>query len=252
MKTVIVYCVPMDSPEVWALFKPFVERFCHSMRNTEPGCEYTVAAILNSKAYPIHTVDGTTELISMFSGIPTEFYSYTGSGCDVGSYQFFAERTTENVFQVNCSSRVYAWKAGWLKRLVEAREMLGPGLFATSVSKESGRLHVCLRCFGVDSDDFKKYPTKIVSRDQSGWFECGDGNLMEWYQSQGLKTTAVYWDGFCDISEEGFSKCSTENIYRRGNQSQILVKDKHSLAYDEASPEEKLRLERMCFEGVQA
>lgn len=249
MKTVIVYCVPMDSPEVWALFKPFVERFCHSMRNTEPGCEHTIALIVNDGKGNDTNIELENWLRHQFDGLTFDIYYYHGGGCDIGSYQYFSEHATENVFQINCSSRVYAWKAGWLKRLVEAREMIGAGLFATSVSKESGRLHACLRCFGVDSDDFKKYPTKIVSRDQSGWFECGDGNLMEWYQSQGLKTTAVYWDGFCDISEEGFSKCSTENIYRRGNQSQILVKDKHSLAYDEASPEEKLRLERMCFTG---
>ena len=250
MKTVIVYTVPMDSPEVWDEFKPLVKRFCHSMRNTEPGCDYEIMAMIN---HPDPPKFEATETMHIFDGLPMSMCAYAGKGCDVGSFLFYAQNSAaENEFMVCMNTRTFAWKAGWLRRLVEAREMFGPGLYATAVSREGGKLHACCRCFAVDSDDFKKYPHKIESRDQGQFFESGGGNLMEWYYEQNSQVNAIYWSGVCGGGQstipEDFLK--HENIYRRGDQSNMLIKDRHTLIYDEASPEEKLRLQRMCFEGV--
>lgn len=249
MKTVIVYPVPMESHEVWATFKPFVERFIHSMKNTDPGIEYTlwVVASVGERKDQVDEVG----MFKMFEGLPWAGIFYCGNGCDIGSFQHFANTTVEkDVFQVNCVTRMYAWKSGWLRRLVEAREMFGAGLYGTSISREGGKLHCCCRCYAFDSHVFKEYPHKIESRDQGVFFELGAGNIYEWFKESRYNAKVVYWDGVCNISEDPDAHCwRAPNIYRKGDQSNLLVKDKHSVIFDEASPEERARLQRMCFDG---
>jgi len=253
----IIYPVPMESPEVWATFKPFVERFCHSMRNTKTGCDYKVAPILNIPK-DTDTRKQFEEFLPLFDGIPIEAggpaandlgaFAYHGQGCDFGSYQHYAKHVaTENEFMVCMTTRCFAWKAGWLRRLVECREKHGLGLYGTSASREGGRLHVCTRAFGMDSDVWKQYPHTIDSRDQGTFVEIFGGNLMEWHWSKGLPAYVVNWTAETCEPNRYFEP---DNIYRLGDQSNLLVKDKHSLIYDEASPERKKELERMCFDGI--
>jgi hypothetical protein len=250
MRTIICYPVPMDNEPTWELFRPYVKRFTDSLRQHDPGCDYEVAAIVNSRA---DTLDDAwihlQELAVMFDGLPWNRYHYQGAGCDIGSFQWFARQQTENVFMVCCVTRVYSHRAGWLKKLVTARETLGPGLYGTSASRESGKLHVCTRAYAFDSEDFKKYPHNITSRDQGVFFECGDGCLYEWFGE--WRSFVVYWGGCFDVEASNIAYALTpDNIYRRGKQTNCLVFDRHTDAYRDADETEKRRLERMCFEGT--
>jgi hypothetical protein len=251
MRTVVVYPIPLESPEVWALFKPFVDRFSQSLRQFDPGCDYTLSLVLNRPMPEATPPEWINEIEMMFKGLPYRTINYEGGGCDIGSFQHCAAQQVENVFMVCCVTRVFAWQAGWLKRLVEAREKFGAGLFGTSASLEGGSFHVCCRCYCMDSDDFKRYPHKIESRDQGVFFEIGEGNLAEWFFGQNSQVHVVYWDAICGGGETSIPQdfFTPPNIFRRGDQSNLLVKDKHSQAYENASPEEKRRLEKMCFEA---
>jgi hypothetical protein len=243
LKTVIVYPIPVDSSEVWTLFRPFVQRFADSLRQFDPGCEYEIAAVMNHD-------DPGEEMNQKFEGLPVKYHRYDGFGFDIGSFQWYAHHCPEPCFMVCCVTRVYAWREGWLKALVDARSLLGPGLYGTSVSREGGKLHCCTRCYAFDSEDFKRYPHQIVSRDQGTFFEVYDGNVLDWFVKEDLEAHVVYWDGPTEILDSNDVWCfAAPEIFRKGQQSNLLIKDRHTLLFDEASPEEKIRLARMCYEG---
>ena len=245
MKIVIVYPVPCETAEVWALFKPFVNRFTDSLRGIDSGCEYLLSAVVNgSEPWP-------EDLKPMFEGLNVEFRKYEGRGFDIGSFQFFAEQCPDPCFMVCCVTRVYSWLPGWLKKLSDARTENGPGLYATSMSMEGGKIHVCTRCYGMDSEDFKKYPVKIVSRDQGTFFEVYDGSLFEWYARRNMPVVLVNATACVSFIGE-HPPCyiwTRPNIYRSGNQSQVIVWDKHTDAYRDADDNRKRELERWCFTG---
>jgi hypothetical protein len=206
-----------------------------------PGCDYELCPVFNGGDQSVWDT-----FKENWEGLPVRnHYLYEGAGCDIGSFAFFTSMQEQNVFQVNCVTRVYAHRAGWLNHLVQARYNNGPGLYATSVSREGGHLHACCRCYAFDSDDFKKYPHKIVSRDQGVFFELGEGCLLDWFVAQNLAARVVYWDSVRMIGESDYWR--VPNCYRDGNQENILVWDKHSQAYAEADDARKRELEQMCF-----
>jgi hypothetical protein len=238
VKNVIVFPVPLENQAVRDLFKPFVKRFCESMRQFPAGKNYELAVVLNGNV----DADSAKE---DFHGLNPVFYEYSGSGYDIGSFQYYAS-ICEPCFMVCCVTRVYAHRAGWLDKLVSARDFFGRGLYGTSASQESGKLHVCCRCYAFDSEDFKRYPHAITSRDQGVFFECGDGCLLGFFNDLALPVKVVYWDRVEAVGDTREWQ-NANNIFRDGDQSNVLVHDRHTDYYRDASTEEKKRLERECF-----
>jgi len=237
LPAIICYHVPAETPEVWALFKPFVQRFADSMRKFHPGCDYSLAALISGFATP--------EIQKCFEGLTTLFITYTGAGMDIGAFQYYS-RNCAPCFQVNCVARVYAHREGWLQKLVDARRIAGPGLYGTSVAIEQGRLHCCTRCYAFDSEDFKQYPHLIDCREKGPFFEWGEGNVLDWFISKGLAARAVYWSGVHLINEKGHWAIP-DNIFRKGDQSNMLVFDKHTDLYRDADEKGKKALAAMSY-----
>lgn len=247
----IVFPIPMDSEPVWNNFKPWVEKFCQSMKSVEAGCQYRIEAIINERWGHIPKSD----LWKMFLGLPVTFHRYQGSGCDVGGAQWFARRQSESLFTVNTTSRVYAWKNGWLGRLAEARDKHGPGLYGVHVSRERERLHLCCRCYGMETTHWNEYPFQVETRIEGSLFECGEYpphkgefNLLEWFQGKGLPAKVVYWNGVFEIGN-GDEALAQPDIYRRGDQSNLLIKDYITDLWDTGTPEQRAGQERLCFNG---
>lgn len=245
----LVYPLPADSPEVSETFKPFAERFAQSCKKFWPGYKYELVVVINKGKV-------NAELVELFFGLPVEFITYDGDGMDLGSQQLVAQ--SGDHFQVNLTSRMYAHREGWLKRLVEVRETYGPGLYGMTASYEGGKVHICTRGHCYDSKDFREYPTQITSRDQGVFFECGDGCLLEWYQSRkqpyGVVTWDAFWgDGKCyHCGEETAKKLGLyfhicTNRFRLGDQSNVLLHDRHTDLFRDADAVEKLRLGRLCI-----
>lgn len=260
MKVYLTYPVPMDDDACWKTFRPWVEKFCDSMKVIDPGCKYTLAAVVN---HP-HPADMPQEMLdwiqTTFAGLSVLVETYTGGGCDIGTAQHFAGLQTENAFLVCTSSRVYAWKDGWLKKMLDARIEYGEGLYATMLSRERQRLHACSRCYGIDSDRFKMYSFKVNSHTPDGSrFECGElpgengtfawsWNLLEWFQRMKVTTKVVYQDRVLDIGD-GKDAMAVENIYRRGDQSNLIMKDWITDMYANGDDAAKRTMESMCFGG---
>jgi hypothetical protein len=234
MKTHLVVPVPLDDDSVWDIFRPHIKRFTDTYRQFPPGAEHTIMAVCNK-------ADATAEVKAMFDGMPVEWLRYDGDGADLGSQQFVAESSTDNVFQVNLTTRTHAHREGWLTHLVKAREKYGPGLYGITASNEGGRLHICTRAHSYDTRDFRFYPTKITSRDFGVFFELGRGCLLEWFLEFGRPAYVVTWDRIWR-KPEWFD---IPNGYRRGDQRNCLLFDKHTERYADANDAERERLTAM-------
>ena len=237
MRTIVTIPIPLDSVEVWDAFHPFIERFCETWRINPPGVDCEIIASCCN--------DGPNDdLRTMFHDLPVSFVHYSGEGCDLGSAQQIACAIGTG-FMVNCTSRCYFHRPDWLKRLVTAREAIGPDLFGCFASHESGRLHVCTRAYSLDAQDFALYPVQINSRNLGVFFECGDGNLMEWFEARNKKPWVVGWSGIHERSDW----FKIPNRFRNGDQSDCLVFDKHTDIYRNAEGEFKMQLEEMANNG---
>lgn len=183
--------------------------------------------------------DASEELFDMFQGLPAIFERYD-HGADLGAQQYIA-RLSDDAFQVNMTTRCYFHREGWLARYVFYRNRLGPGFYGASHSREGGKLHVCTRGHAYDVEDFKLYPHNIISRDQGVFFECGQGCVSEWFTSIGRPRRVLGWNGDYSMSEE------IENGFRNGDQSNMLIWDKHTDIYRDADEAEKKRLRDMAY-----
>ena len=91
------------------------------------------------------------------------------------------------------------------------------------------------------------YPHQVETRQDTYRFEClrwpdGTGTFTEWVIKKGLKTMLVTWDGEYDLPDWR----KPPNIFRRGDQSNLIVKDRHCEAYDVSDAEGKAKLEGLA------
>jgi hypothetical protein len=239
----IVYPLPCENIEAKEIFWPFAKRFVETYLEHQPGHPHTVIVVINGPEL-------TQDIDDLFSPLPVEYKLYQGNGMDLGSQQLVAEDGDH--FQVNMTSRMYFHREGWLRKLAQARDIYGPGLYGMTASHEGGKFHICTRGHCYDSKDFREYPHKITSRDQGVFFECGDGCLTDWYKSRSQPMIVVEWG---DIYGEGFcNHCGERNSvnfqdyfvgtdgFRNGDQRNVLCFDKHTDAFRDADTEEKKRL----------
>lgn len=224
---IINYPVPLDN---WEAFRPDVEKFVRTLREFDPGEGYFIKAMCAWR-------NPTEEVRHLFQGLNVGFFRYDGPGLDTGSAQFSADQMTHNNFMVCFTTRHYFYRAGWLKQLCDARRQFGPGLYGLCANRETYPLHICLRCYGIDSDDFKQYPYHINSKERCHQWEVY--HCLPWMRSMGRPCKLVMWDGVYD-EPDWFTPA---NRFRHGDQTNVLVWDRHTDSYRDGSPEHRARLE---------
>jgi hypothetical protein len=180
------------------------------------------------------------ELLLSLNAIPIEYH---GEGWDIGAHIHVANSLPADFdFAVFCSSQVYFHREGWLKRMVEAREQFGPGLYGGLASHEH-RPHLRTCFFGCAPMDLRSYPFVVNSKETSLQFESGKNGFWSWIRSMGRKEVLVTWDACYDNPEKWREP---ENIFRRGDQGNCLAWDRHTKIYELAPPEEKSVLEQFA------
>lgn len=239
MTPAVIYPLPLDN---WDTFKVDVERFVQTWNEFRPGCPCTVTMMIppcrdERVLAESHTILGK---FGEFNLRP-----YSGRGADIGAHQQAAFQCDDEVM-VCLSTRVHFHRAGWLKRLMDCWDEFGPGLYGTAATREPGRLCLRTHCYMMGSYDFQRYPHVINSRPRGHFFEWGyrnpDGSLTDWYQSLGGMTRVVYWDSCSDVEW-----LAQDNIFRRGDQSNLLVWDRHTELWKNSSEHEKAVLATMAF-----
>lgn len=233
----ICYPVPLQSDHNWEIFLPCALRFSSTWKQFPPGTQCTLAAVCLQN-------EPDAAVRAIFQDLPVEWFRYNGDGCDIGAALWLSHQL-DDAFQVSMNSRIYFHRAGWLERLVAARAAHGPGLYGTCASRER-RLHIRTACYGLDSLDLSSYQGSVNSREEGREFESGEWCLLDFVSMEiGWPYYLVTWLGV--LKEEDWF--NFPNGFRNGDQSNLLVWDEHVAIWNRASPEEKERLYKMCYEA---
>ena len=181
----------------------------------------------------------------MFDGISSRHLRYDGGGWDCGAWQF-AGRNIDTDLLVCFNSSTYVTGNGWLKRFVDAVDRYGDGLYGPLASCEI-QPHIRTPCMIFEPHVVTSYPHEVLSREDTWRFEVFgfpplNVNFTQWVRSKGLQTRLVTWDGVYDLPEWR----KPPNIFRRGDQSNLITKDRHCEAYEVSDAEGKERLEALA------
>lgn len=169
----------------------------------------------------------------MFDCVVTDYRTYSGGGYDCGTYQEIGSKLDSDLV-VGLNTHTHFWKHGWLERIVEAVEKHGPGVYGATASYE---LHPHLRtpCIVFSPQVMAKYPYKVTSREQASWFEAGPNNFSLWALKNNYPSLLVTADGVMEMKDWR----KPDNIFRRGDQSNCLVRDRHTDIFDAETPQER-------------
>src|ERR1039458_5389645 len=125
MKPVVVYPYPLDGQQGF-FDRGF--RFMESYHANPPGIEHDSIVVCNGAkcSFEAQMLFGTLQGV--------RFFEYDNSGYDCGAYQYVARNLPAEML-VFFGSSAYLKGAGWLKRMVEAREQHGDTLYGTHRSE---------------------------------------------------------------------------------------------------------------------
>ena len=211
-------------------------RFCRTIREFAPliGREeedtHWRVVLINSNG-------GLNDDMRRSVGFPFTEVKYDGKGWDIGAQQFCAQRLPLDEWMVCFSSWAYFTFDGWLDRYVTAVETNGDALYGSLTSHEAAP-HIRGSGYCLRVESYLQYPHLVNSRDASFKAEFGPDSLTNWFIKNKRGAFLVTREGI--YSHDMFRV--PDNIFRRGDQSALINRDKHSLIYDQADETERRRL----------
>ncbi len=211
------------------------QRWLASYRKFKPKAPHWLMVINRYQ----DSVDGS------FDDVATGYLRYDGGGWDCGAWKF-AGRNIPTDLLVCFNSSTYVTGDGWLERILEAVETHGEGLYGPLASYEIIP-HIRTPCMIFTPNVINGYPGEVNSREDTYRFEVfgfpgGPLNFTQWARAAGFKTMMVTWSGVYDLPAWRFPK----NVFRDGDQSDLMVWDRHCEAYAISSPEGKATLEKLA------
>lgn len=236
MKVAIVYLKIVNRIEQYSIATPYEvghKRFYNGYRQFKPTIPHDLIIVRC----------GATEGPTDFDSIATHYLRFDGWGSDCAAYQAIV-RVLDYDLVLCMNTLAYPWRDFWLKPFVEAMEVHGKGVYGATASYEI-RPHLRTPCIAFHPDIVREYPFTTVNREDSVRFESGDNSISAWAERAGYPVILVTANGryYKGDWRKG------ENIFRRGNQSNCLVWDRHTDLYFKAAPEEKRNLERAANGG---
>jgi hypothetical protein len=229
MTSTVVYIFPLCSPE----YHDYALRFLESYHAFPPRMVHETVVVLNGGK-------ATAEIRCLFSSLPNlRFLVRDNSGKDIGGFIAAAKTLTADLM-VCFGSHGYFWREGWLRRMVEAREKHGPGLYGSSASYEV-LPHLNTVGFWVDPPLLASYPWPVITDDDRYNFENQrtQDNRQFWklVYRQGKPVLLVTWDG----EYQWWDWRTPPEIFRRGGQTAMLAWWKQTDVWRDCSPQEKAR-----------
>jgi hypothetical protein len=221
-----------DSPPA-SYYRPFTERFKETYVRFKPSCPHKLI-IVSGGAEPDEYIR------NLFKGIDVGFETYMGTGWDIGAHQVITSQSKAGLV-VCMNSTVYFHRKGWLERLVSAYQEYGDGLYGPAGSFEA-HPHIRAACYAYSPSLIRSYPYQVVNRADSFKFESGtydpEWNFTLWAKNHNYAVKMVTWDGIYDLPDWR----KPENIFRRGDQSNCMVWDRHTDIYACADYQTQLAL----------
>jgi SAM-dependent methyltransferase len=205
----VVYVYPIVGD---AAFDANARRFVSTYRDCPPLHDHSLHVVCNGAA-------PSSENRAVFEGLDVEFHQHDNSGWDIGAFQTAAREIDCDVI-VCLGATSYFKRGGWLKRMIEAVDSHGDGLYGASASYERGP-HIRTTAFWCEPMLIRAYPKRAVAAADRLEFESGDSSITRLAERIGLGCWMVTWEAEC--SKYGWRTPS--NIFRRGNQRNSLVFD---------------------------
>ena len=237
MKIAVVYnwvekatdSVPL--PERWT---DILRRFVESYRAFGAGYSHDLYICASGAPLTHHST-------AILAGTDFSLLRYNGGGWDIGAYQHAARQLLEYDFVVCLNSQAHIHKANWLRFFAEAFERFGAGVYGASSSFEIAP-HIRTSCIAFKPLLILQYPLNIRCRYDAAVFEHSPKNFSLWALKKQLPVCVVTQSGVDQLAESR----KRPDIFRRGNQDDLLVHDRHTIMYGSASPAEKEKLERQA------
>lgn len=235
MKTVLAYMIPIDH---WETYGASARRFSETYQLFPPEADHELLVMCCNG--PV-----TQSVTSLFRGGRARFETYCGGGWDCGAGQE-AARVADCDFLVCANAGVYLSRPGWLRRFVDARVQHGEGLYGTTASYESlpyvpGEFnpHIRTSFYGCNPNTFRQFPFRIESREDCLKFESGAWSFTRWFEERGEPCLMVTWDGCYE--KQNYRKAP--NVFRKGDQSNLIICDRHTEMYELAGVQQRAELE---------
>ena len=212
------------------IYKKAANRFADTYKKYPAGFEH--------KLFLIDSNDGLTPAVAtIFENIPHEVIKYRGSGWDIGAHQFAALCMSPEDWLMGFSSWAHFRQAGWLRAFADARNLHGDGLYGSTSSFERF-VHIRTTGFFIRCERVHRYPYGCNSKEESLAWEHAPHSISQWCIQQGYGAWLVTPEATVTLENSR----ELDNVFRRGDQSNIWTYDKHTDLFDEASPEEKIKL----------
>ena len=167
--------------------------------------------------------------------------TYMGKGWDIGAYQHCAKALKEYDFVLFLNSQTFFVVDNWLSYFAQAYHSYGPGIYGASSSFEVAP-HIRTSCFASSPKLLRQYPLKVDSRYDACVFEHSPKNFSQWVMSKGFRVRVVMCSGSYPLAESRQGK----DIFRRGTQEDLVINDRHTLIYKQASSAERQILEQVA------
>lgn len=220
--------------KVSGTYQQSADRFASTYRQHDAGIEHDLVVI---------GAKGDASALQTWSGLNAKFIRYDGEGWCTGAHQHACKQLDHDIVVLNCA-RTHFHRSGWLKRIADCWTEHGPGLYGTMSNDEQSR-HLRTNCYAIQPGFLANHPVQFGSREDTLQFEHGKWNVGARYRDSGLPAMLVTWDG-CWAYDDWRKP---PNIFRRGDQSNLIVFDRHTEIYRNAPDWEKQRL-ALLAEGI--
>lgn len=204
-----------------------------SYRRFDAGCPHDLV-IIDRRGDSPHDVPSAKHL------------RYDDQGWDCGAWQFAGWKIPSADLLVCLNSSTYITGDGWLKRFVDTAKAHGDGLYGPMASYEINP-HIRTPCMVFQPHIIRHYPAQVIDREDTYRFEVFGfngvcPNFTLWVRAKGWQTRLVTWDGDYDLPDWR----KPDNIFRRGDQSNLIVRDRHAKYYEDSDADNKKVLERLA------
>lgn len=195
----------------------YCARFVTTYHEYPPGVEHDTLVICNGG--PL-----STAVSLLFSGMNAKMFPRSNNGWDIGGYIEAAKGPCADYdMMLCCGESIHFHKAGWLRRLVQAWQKIGPGMYG-SLSSNLVRPHLNTTGFCSPPILLAQYPRTVSSKGERYEFEHGENSFWRMVSRRAMPVRLVTWDG----TWEPRAWRVPHNILWRGDQSNCLMWCQHT------------------------
>lgn len=232
MNRIILYVHPVFSEE----YNNAARRFVHTYKQFPSGAEHKLWVICNGGVL-------SAEQKAIYTGTNPVFMPRDNTGWDIGAFLDACSAIVDSGVKCDmvmcCGSNTHFKREGWLRRLSDAWDKYGPGMYGVTASYEI-RPHINTSSFVCPPKLVADYPFSVTCMEDRYHFEWGNRSLMRQAQAAGMPVLLVTWYG--EFPVDKFRQAP--NGYRCGDQSGCLAYFRHSDTFDASDPQKKRDLQR--------